>query len=86
MELKTHQIYCKQFGGLKERHKHFLPQNKSRCTLKRCVLTWVCSDSTQRTYGVASPAAQTSITLQDKYTELMEEMTKVLQTEQETQN
>lgn len=34
------------------------PQSRFRCTRRQCALTWVCSDSTQRTYADASPAGQ----------------------------
>lgn len=32
----------------------------SRCTLRRCVQIWACSDSRRHTYADASPAKQTS--------------------------
>lgn len=39
--------------------KRYSPQSKSRCTQRRCALTWVCSDSTPHTYGDAAPVIQT---------------------------
>lgn len=35
-----------------------LPQNKCRCTLKRCAQTWVCSGSTRYTCAASAPGSR----------------------------